>query len=439
MSNSTDPSLRSFIAVDPECDFSIQNLPYGVFSHGEGSRRIGVAIGDQVLDLAVLEQRGFFATADLGDKMIFDQPTLNAFMALGRSAWTVVRAVVTDLLSEKTPTLRDDAALRTDALAPMSEVEMHLPAQIGDYTDFYSSKEHATNVGTMFRGKDNALMPNWTWIPVGYHGRASSVVVSGTDLHRPVGQTKADDATAPTVGPCRLLDFELEMGFFVGPGTSLGDAIGVEAAEQHIFGMVLVNDWSARDIQKWEYVPLGPFLGKNFGTSISPWVVTLDALEPFRCPGPKQDPAPLSYLSTKGGHAFDIQLEVTLQGEQMPEPAVLCQSNFRNLYWSMAQQLAHHTVNGCDVRPGDLLASGTISGSSPNSYGSMLELCWRGERPLKMPNGEERKFIKDGDRITMKGSCQGNGFRVGFGSVTGKILPAREPSVCTAAGAAAEV
>ena len=425
MSNPTDPSLRSFIAVEPECDFSIQNLPYGVFSHGEGSRRIGVAIGDQVLDLAVLEQRGFFATADLGDKMIFDQPTLNAFMALGRSAWTVVRAVVTDLLSEKTPTLRDDGALRTDALAPMSEVEMHLPAQIGDYTDFYSSKEHATNVGTMFRGKDNALMPNWTWIPVGYHGRASSVVVSGTDLHRPVGQTKADDATAPTVGPCRLLDFELEMGFFVGPGTSLGDAIGVDAAEQHIFGMVLVNDWSARDIQKWEYVPLGPFLGKNFGTLISPWVVTLDALEPFRCPGPKQDPAPLSYLATKGGHAFDIQLEVTLQGEQMPEPAVLCQTNFRNLYWSMAQQLAHHTVNGCDVRPGDLLASGTISGSSPNSYGSMLELCWRGERPLKMPNGEERKFIKDGDRITMKGFCQGNGFRVGFGSVTGKILPAR--------------
>ena len=439
MSNPTDPSLRSFIAVEPECDFSIQNLPYGVFSHGEGSRRIGVAIGDQVLDLAVLEQRGFFATADLGDKMIFDQPTLNAFMALGRSAWTVVRAVVTDLLSEKTPTLRDDGALRTDALAPMSEVEMHLPAQIGDYTDFYSSKEHATNVGTMFRGKDNALMPNWTWLPVGYHGRASSVVVSGTDLHRPVGQTKADDATAPTVGPCRLLDFELEMGFFVGPGTSLGDAIGVDAAEQHIFGMVLVNDWSARDIQKWEYVPLGPFLAKNFGTSISPWVVTLDALEPFRCPGPKQDPAPLSYLATKGGHAFDIQLEVTLQGEQMPEPAVLCQTNFRNLYWSMAQQLAHHTVNGCDVRPGDLLASGTISGSSPNSYGSMLELCWRGERPLKMPNGEERKFIKDGDRITMKGSCQGNGFRVGFGSVTGKILPAREPSACTAAGAAAEV
>ncbi len=439
MSNPTDPSLRSFIAVKPECDFSIQNLPYGVFSHGEGSRRIGVAIGDQVLDLAVLEQRGFFATADLGDKMIFDQPTLNAFMALGRSAWTVVRAVVTDLLSEKTPTLRDDAALRTDALAPMSEVEMHLPAQIGDYTDFYSSKEHATNVGAMFRGKDNALMPNWTWIPVGYHGRASSVVVSGTDLHRPVGQTKADDATAPTVGPCRLLDFELEMGFFVGPGTSLGDAIGVDAAEQHIFGMVLVNDWSARDIQKWEYVPLGPFLAKNFGTSISPWVVTLDALEPFRCPGPKQDPAPLSYLATKGGHAFDIQLEVTLQGEQMPEPAVLCRSNFRNLYWSMAQQLAHHTVNGCDVRPGDLLASGTISGSSPDSFGSMLELCWRGERPLKMPNGEERKFIKDGDRITMKGSCQGNGFRVGFGSVTGKILPAREPSVCTAAGAAAEV
>lgn len=439
MSNPTDPSLRSFIAVEPECDFSIQNLPYGVFSHGEGSRRIGVAIGDQVLDLAVLEQRGFFATSDLGDKMIFDQPTLNAFMALGRSAWTVVRAVVTDLLSEKTPTLRDDGALRSDALVPMSEVEMHLPAQIGDYTDFYSSKEHATNVGTMFRGKDNALMPNWTWIPVGYHGRASSVVVSGTDLHRPVGQTKADDATTPTVGPCRLLDFELEMGFFVGPGTSLGDAIGVDAAEQHIFGMVLVNDWSARDIQKWEYVPLGPFLAKNFGTSISPWVVTLDALEPFRCPGPKQDPAPLSYLATKGGHAFDIQLEVTLQGDQMSDPAVLCQTNVRYLYWSMAQQLAHHTMNGCDVRPGDLLASGTISGSSPNSYGSMLELCWRGERPLKMPNGEERKFIKDGDRITMKGSCQGNGFRVGFGSVTGKILPAREPSVCTAAGAAAEL
>ncbi len=425
MSHPTDPSLRSFIEVDAECDFPIQNLPYGVFSRAGGSPRVGVAIGDFVLDLSVLEARGMFSGADLGRATIFDQPALNDFMARGREAWTSVRATITDLLSAETAPLRDNAVLRDEALVPMTDVTLHLPAKIGDYTDFYSSKEHATNVGIMFRGPDNALMPNWTWIPVGYHGRASSVVVSGTDLHRPVGQTKADGADAPVVQPCRLMDFELEMGFFVGPATALGDTIEVNDAEQHIFGMVVVNDWSARDIQKWEYVPLGPFLGKNFGTSISPWVVTLDALEPFRCAGPEQEPAPLSYLETKGAHAFDIKLEVSLQGESMSEPAVLCRSNFRYLYWSMAQQLAHHAVNGCNMNPGDLLASGTISGPTPDSFGSMLELCWRGERPMSLPNGEERKFIKDGDRITMTGTCQGDGYRVGFGSVTGTILPAR--------------
>jgi fumarylacetoacetase len=283
----------------------------------------------------------------------------------------------------------------------------------------------------MMRGKDNALQPNWLWLPVGYHGRASSIVVSGTDIRRPCGQTKADDAEKPTFGPSKLVDFELEIGFFVGPSNKLGETIPVGRAEEHIFGMVLVNDWSARDIQKWEYVPLGPFLAKNFGTTISPWVVTLDALAPFRCAGPTQDPEPLGYLRSVGGAhpTFDIRLEVALRAEKMPEPHVICRSNFKHLYWSMAQQLAHHTCNGCNVKPGDLMASGTISGPTPDSFGSMLELSWRGEKPIAFPNGEERRFIADGDRITMTGWCEGDGYRVGFGECSGRILPATSPQV----------
>ncbi len=427
MNPTTDPALRSFIDVTPESHFSIQNLPYGVFARrGEDRVRIGVAIGDLVLDLDALQRRGFFDDTILSDSRVFGEPSLNGFMAMGHRAWSEGRGRISRLLREDNPALRDDADVRNEALISIEKIELQMPVEIGDYTDFYSSREHATNVGTMFRGKDHALMPNYLWIPVGYHGRAGSIVLSGTDLVRPAGQTKADDADAPGFGPSKLVDFELEMGFFIGPGNELGRSIPLDRAQEHIFGMVLVNDWSARDIQKWEYVPLGPFLGKSFGTSISPWVVTLDALEPFRCAGPAQDPQPLPYLRTTGEQAYDVQLEVSLQGERMGAAQVLCRSNFKHLYWSMIQQLAHHTVNGCNMRTGDLLASGTISGPSPESYGSMLELCWRGERPIKFPDGEQRTFIRDGDRVTMTGWCQGDGYRVGFGEVSGRILSAKE-------------
>lgn len=420
--------MRSFIDYPADSPFPIQNLPYAIFSPTAASpRRVGVAIGDYVLDLAVLEERGFFKDVPgltESGRPIFAQPTLNLFMALGRPAWQAVRATLTNLLREDNPTLRDDTALRDRAFYPISAVTLHLPADIGDYTDFYSSREHASNVGTMFRGPENALMPNWLHLPIAYHGRASSIVVSGTDIRRPQGQTKAAEAATPTFGPTRLLDFELEMGFFIGPGNELGRPIPIQQAADHIFGLVLVNDWSARDIQAWEYQPLGPFLAKNFATSISPWVVTLDALEPFRCPGPAQDPAPLPYLQSQGDWAYDIHLEVHLQSQAMTEPTIISRSNFRYLYWNMAQQLAHHTITGCNLQPGDLLASGTISGPTADAYGSLLELTWRGTRPISLPTGEERKFLLDGDRLTLTGYCQGDGYRVGFGEVTGVVLAA---------------
>jgi fumarylacetoacetase len=429
MHPTNDPSLRSFVRVEPGSPFPIQNLPYGVFRRERQAPRVGVAIGEFVLDLTLLEERGLLNASPSPPYKpgVFQVPMLNIFMMLGRSAWTAVRTAVSRLLSADEPTLRDDTALRDAALIPRADVEMLLPAAIHDYTDFYSSRDHASNVGTMLRGPENALMPNWLHLPVAYHGRASSVVVSGTDLHRPNGQTKADDAAAPTFGPSRSLDFELEMGFFVGPGNELGHPIPVTAAAEHIFGMVLVNDWSARDIQKWEYVPLGPFLAKNFGTSISPWVVTLDALEPFRTAGPRQEPEPLPYLRSVGDWSYNIHLEVYLQSARMAQPQRICASNFRHLYWNICQQLAHHTVNGCNLRPGDLLASGTISGPTPDSYGSLLELAWKGTRPLSLPDGERRTFLQDGDRVTMTAWCEGPGYRVGFGEVTGCILPAREP------------
>jgi fumarylacetoacetase len=423
----TDPALRSFVPVEPDSHFPIQNLPYGVFRRrSELGPHVGVAIGDMVLDLAVLQQSGLLQGPVVNGRPVFGEPALNAFMAQGRPAWTAARSAITDLLRADNPALRDNAALRDRALVPRSDVEMLLPAEVGDYTDFYSSREHATNVGVMMRGPDNALQPNWLHLPVAYHGRASSVVVSGTDFRRPRGQTKADDAPAPTFGPSRSLDFELEMAFFVGPGNPLGNPVPVSRAAEHVFGMVLLNDWSARDVQRWEYVPLGPFLAKNFATSISPWVVTLDALEPFRTPGPKQDPAPLTYLQGEPDRAYDVHLEVWLQGEKMSRAERICASNARHLYWNVCQQLAHHTVNGCNLRPGDLLASGTISGPTPDSYGSLLELSWKGTKPLRLGNGETRTFLQDGDRVTMTGWCQGPGYRVGFGEVTGRVLSARD-------------
>jgi fumarylacetoacetase len=424
MSPTNDPALRSFVPVPPESHFPIQNLPYGIFRRRAGGRRAGVAIGEAVLDLTLLEERGLLGAPALRGRRVFDTGTLNAFMASGRAAWGEVRAAVSRLLRADEPTLRDDAALREHALVPAAEVEMLLPADVGDYTDFYSSREHATNVGTMLRGPDKALMPNWLHLPVAYHGRASSVVVSGTDVRRPRGQYKPDAGPAPTFGPTRALDFELEMAAFVGPGNELGRPVPVGEADEHLFGLVLLNDWSARDVQAWEYVPLGPFLAKNFATSISTWVVPLEALEPFRTAGPTQDPAPLPYLRSEGDRTYDVHLEVTLQSERMAAPHRVCASNFKYLYWDVRQQLAHHTVNGCNLRPGDLLASGTISGPAPGSYGSLLELTWRGKQPLALPGGEERRFLQDGDRVTMTGWCQGAGYRVGLGAVSGKVLPA---------------
>jgi fumarylacetoacetase len=422
----TDPALHSFIPVAPDSHFSIQNLPFGVFvPHTGGAPRVGVAIGEMVLDLSVLESCGLLCPAvqTANRESLFGRPSLNAFMACGRPLWNEVRERLTQLLRHDDACLRDDTALREEALLPMSDVEMLLPVEIGDYTDFYSSREHASNVGAMLRGPEKALMPNWLHLPVAYHGRASSVVVSGTDLRRPSGQMNPDNAPAPAFGPSRSVDFELELGLFVGPGNMLGEPIPIDRAAEHIFGFVLVNDWSARDIQKWEYVPLGPFLAKSFGTSISPWVVTLDALEPFRVAGPEQIPTPLPYLVSQANAAYDIHLEVWLQAVGDCEPARICITNSRALYWSVIQQIAHHTSNGCNLKTGDLLASGTISGSAPDARGCLLERTLGGRQPLTLPDGSTRAFLEDGDRVTMTGWCQGAGYRVGFGDVTGALLP----------------
>ncbi len=414
--------LKSFIEVHPESDFPIQNLPYGIFStQANPNSRVGTRIGDQVVDLSMLDEKKLF-----GKRYgFFADSTLNRFMSAGREVWREIRQRLIDLLSS------DNSPIKNEALIPVQEIQMHLPAAIGDYTDFYASREHATNVGIMFRGKENALMPNWLHLPVGYHGRASSVVLSGTDVIRPRGQVAMNGV--PEFIASRSLDFELEMGFFIGTGNNLGEPISIENAHEHIFGMVLLNDWSARDIQAWEYQPLGPFLAKNFATSISPWVVTMDALAPFRVDAPKQDPAPLSYLKpfdqTQGkpdsANGLDLNLEVTLQSASMDKPQTISRSNMKYLYWSMEQMLAHHTVTGCNMRTGDLCGTGTISGPTEDSYGSMLELTWRGEKPITLPNNETRKFLQDGDTIVMKGYCQGDGYRVGFGEVTGRILPVK--------------
>lgn len=415
--------MNSWISIPTDSDFTLHNIPFGIFSTGS-RKRAGIAIGEQVLDLAALYRSGLMDGLGLTDG-VFDRPVLNDYMALGKPVWTATRKRIITLLSEGNTELSGNAALVAECLFAQSEVQMHMPVEVGDYTDFYSSREHATNVGTMFRDPANALLPNWLHLPVGYHGRASSIVISGTPFHRPKGQTKADDAAAPSFGPTRLLDFELEMAFVVGQPNALGEAVPVEKAEDHIFGMVLFNDWSARDIQKWEYVPLGPFLAKNFASHVSPWIVTMDALEPFRSESPKQDPEVLPYLKSNAENNFDIALEVQIAPEGQ-EAYTVCRSNFKYMYWSMAQQLAHHTVNGCNMRVGDMCASGTISGPTPDSYGSMLELSWRGTKPIAMPDGTERKFIQDGDTVIMKGTCEKDGIRIGFGEVSAKVLPAKD-------------
>jgi len=418
--------MKSFIEVDPQSDFSYHNLPYGIFSTADNpKKRIGVAIGKYVLELSQIKHL-FDGPQMKVQQHVFDSSVLNDFMSLGHLAWSETRARLKELLSEDCATLRD-SELRKLAFIDTDKVTMHLPARIGDYTDFYSSKDHATNVGIMFRGKENALMPNWLHLPVGYHGRSSSIVVSNTAIKRPIGQTQPVENQPPSFGPCKLLDFELEMAFFVGPATKLGEAIPCQRAHEHIFGMVIMNDWSARDIQKWEYVPLGPFLAKNFGTTVSPWVVPMEALMPFVKNGPEQEPKPFAYLQHDDPYAFDIKLEVALRVPELNnEDRVICRSNFLNLYWSMKQQLAHHTITGCNVNPGDLLASGTISGPTKDSFGSMLELSWRGSESVVLDEEKkvQRKFIQDGDTVVMRGYCQGEGYRVGFGECVGHVLPA---------------
>ncbi|MGB0522312.1 MAG: fumarylacetoacetase [Flammeovirgaceae bacterium] len=418
MINTNDPNLKSWVNVPQGSDFPIQNLPYGIFDDGKGARA-GVAIGQQILDLAAVAQKGGFDGIDL-DTSVFSSATLNAFMACGKAIWTAVRERISTLLQEGS----DFQSHASEVLVAMADAKLLMPVQVGDYTDFYSSIEHATNVGMMFRGKDNALMPNWKHLPVGYHGRASSIVVSGTDLHRPKGQTMPPNAEKPVYGPSKRMDFELEMAFIIGKNTEIGETVSTADAEEHIFGFVLFNDWSARDLQKWEYVPLGPFLGKNFGSSISPWIVTLDALAPFRVASPEQDPAVLPYLQYEGEHNFDVNLQVAIQPEG-EEASTICNSNFKYMYWNICQQLAHHTVNGCNIQVGDMMASGTISGKTPDSYGSMLELSWAGKNDIELEKGGTRKFIEDNDTVIMRGYCEKDGLRIGFGEVSGKILPAK--------------
>ena len=415
-----NPKLKSWVEVHPDSDFPIQNLPFGIFEH-KGYRRAGTAIGNMVLDLAGLQNHGFLNGLGLPER-IFERSTLNTFLTLGKKMSRSLRDRLSILLQEDNEELKSHYSVKS-LLIPQSQVRMCMPVEVGDYTDFYSSEQHAFNVGSMFRDPDNALLPNWKHIPVGYHGRASSIIESGVPIHRPKGQQRPNDDEPPVFGPCKLLDFELEMAFITCGENSLGESISTENAEDHIFGMVLFNDWSARDIQKWEYVPLGPFLAKNFASSISPWIVTLDALEPFRISGPKQDPEVLPYLEYIGNKHFDINLEVAIQPEGTEEQ-VVTQSNFKYMYWNMAQQLAHHTVNGCNIKTGDLYGSGTISGSDPRQFGSMLEISWRGTKPVPMKDGSERKFIQDGDTVIMRGFAKQKELRIGFGEVSTKVLPA---------------
>lgn len=422
MINANDPKLKSWVEVPKGSDFPIQNLPFGIFKTDYLSPVAGVAIGNHVLDLVYLHKKGFLDGLGLPPG-IFNQKELNGFLALGRKKGREVRNRISELLQHDNDELNRNVAARELSLVSMNEVEMLLPVRIPNYTDFYSSEEHATNVGSMFRDPKNALLPNWKHIPVGYHGRASSIVVSGTAIHRPKGQIKPADSELPVFCPTQKLDFELEVAFITCTDTKLGSTISVREAEDHIFGLVLFNDWSARDIQQWEYVPLGPFLGKNFGSTMSPWIVTLDALEPFRVKGPVQFPHVLPYLSVDGEKNFDLMVEVFIQAGQS-EPTTVCRTNFKYMYWNINQQLAHHSVNGCNIQVGDLYASGTISGPSPGSFGSLLELSWNGQRPLNMPDGSQRTFLEDGDQVIMKGHAEKNGVRIGFGECKGKILPA---------------
>ena len=423
MIKANNPNLESWVAVPKDSDFPIQNLPLGIFKTDSLEPRVGVRIGDSILDLKTLHVLGYLDNLPFTlDE--FDTSVLNRLMKKGKLATRRLRDRISDLLNKENNELQNNAHHVEQVLIDEAFAEVLMPIEIGDYTDFYSSREHATNVGTMFRDPNNALLPNWLHIPVGYHGRSSSVIPSGQNIYRPKGQTKPNEDQGPVFGPSKMIDFELEMAFVTFDGKPLGESISTAEAEDYIFGMVLFNDWSARDIQKWEYVPLGPFLAKNFASSISSWVVSLDALQPFCVDTPSQEPEVLDYLKFEGKKSYDIHLQVSITPESSEE-TIVCNSNFKYMYWNMAQQLAHHTVNGCNVRGGDLLGSGTISGPTPDSYGSMLELAWKGTRPVPMSDGTERKFIQDGDTVTMRGFCKNDKVRIGFGEVASKLLPSQ--------------
>lgn len=418
-----NPALKSWISVPENSDFPIQNIPFGVFKTAEKEASIGTIIGETIIDLKALNSLGYFN--DLGfNTDCLKANLLNDLLSLSKTEWRAVRQKISDIFNVENNSLQANEAHKSQVLIAANEVEMQMPVKIGDYTDFYASKEHATNVGTMFRDPNNALLPNWLHLPVGYHGRSSSIITSGQAIYRPKGQMRPDAEKPPVYGACKLLDFELEVGYIMGQGKEMGDSISTAEADDYIFGLVLFNDWSARDIQKWEYVPLGPFLGKNFASSISPWIVTLDALQPFRVPAPKQEVEVLPYLQYQGDKSVDINLQAIIQPENGDEN-VVCNSNFKYMYWTMEQQVAHHTVNGCNINAGDMLASGTISGPTPDSYGSMLELSWRGTKPLTLKDGSQRKFIADNDTIIMRGYCQNEAVRIGFGEVNNKVLPAK--------------
>ena len=409
-------TLKTWVSIPDDTDFSIYNLPFGIFSIIDDAPKAGIAIGEQIVDLSALATLGLLEV----DASYFKQSTLNNFISLGKSITNKVRLDVQRLLVLENSPLKN----HSEVFVSQSDAKMHLPVHVGDYTDFYSSIEHATNVGKMFRDPENALLPNWRHIPVGYHGRASSIVVSGTNINRPMGQVKPNSEELPSFKPSENLDFELEMGFVVGKSTELGERVSTKNAAEHIFGLVLFNDWSARDIQKWEYVPLGPFLGKSFASSMSPWIVTLEALEPFKVQGPEQQPEVLSYLQYEGEHNYDIQLEVGMSSPNSDE-RIISNSNFKYMYWNMMQQLAHHTVNGCNLNVGDVMASGTISGKDESSFGSLLEISWGGKKPFELSDGSTRTFIEDNDTITMRGFAEKDGIKVGFGEVSGAILPSK--------------
>ncbi len=413
---------KSFIEIPHGHPFPLYNLPYGAFEY-KGKTSIGVAIGDYVLNLTLLEEKGLLQVPALAGKKVFNQQSLNSFLSYGKSCWHAVREFLIHVLGSDTPDLRDNAALQSEVLIPQSQILMQMPVQVGGYTDFYSSLEHATNLGKMFRDPTNPLLPNWRHIPVGYDGRASAIVVSGTKIRRPQGQLKIGEE-APICAPTRQFDTEVELGFIIGTGNDLGTPVPINAASDHVFGVVLLLDWSARDIQRWEYVPLGPFLGKNFGTTISPWVVTMEALQPFCVAGPAQDPTPLPYLQRHNTN-FDIDLHLEIKTPKMDKYQEISHTNYKHMYWDIAQQVAHHTVNGCNLRPGDILGTGTISGTTADSYGSLIELTWNGSNPIHLNSGEERVYLADNDSMQVTAWAKKDNLCIGFGNAEATVLAAK--------------